>query len=407
MNNQSIPIENLYEQLTAILQDEQYSPSTIQLYQEHVKRIKKFMSSKGISFYSPVVAEQYYQEEVEPKDYHVATKRCFRTVIRRLNDIYSGLGFVYSTPRKELSVPERFQTVKENYLDHCRKIGNRPLTLKCKERVLHEFLSYLGKVGLTRLQDIMGSDITEFILILSNKEFYPELRGFLRYLLIQGYIEKDFSTLVPRYNRGIRIPETYDISEISAVENSVDRTVSPGKRDYAMLLLASRLGMRAGDIASLELNSLDFENQRIRFTQNKTGGYSDLYMISEIKEALLDYISTERPISSSDNVFLKSFAPYKEISYSVVSFAIKKHMIRSGIDISKKKHGPHSLRASLASSMVNDGVSYESVRKVLGHDSQNAIKHYARLDIQLLRKCALKCPGPSKSLALFLKGGSL
>lgn len=191
------------------------------------------------------------------------------------------------------------------------------------------------------------------------------------------------------------------------VEKSVNKNVAPGKRDYAILLLASRLGIRAGDIASLKIESLDFENQRIKFVQNKTGNVSDLYMISEVKTALMEYLSTERPISTSDYVFLKSFAPYTEISYSVVSYVVKKHMIRSGINISGKKHGPHSLRSSLASSMVNDGVSYESVRKILGHDSPNAIKHYARLDIQTLRNCALNCQAPSGILAEFLEGGRI
>ena len=88
-------------------------------------------------------------------------------------------------------------------------------------------------------------------------------------------MKKDFSTLVPKFNRGIRIPETYDISEIIEIENAVDRTSSIGKRDYAILLLASRLGMRAGDIASLKLDSLDFKNQRICFIQNKTGSVSE------------------------------------------------------------------------------------------------------------------------------------
>ena len=99
---------------------------------------------------------------------------------------------------------------------------------------------------------LLGSVVLAF----GNKEFYPELRDFLRYLLVQGYAEKDFSTLVPKFNRGVRVPETYDVSEITEIENAVDRTSSPGKRDYAILLLASRLGIRAGDIASLKLNSL-------------------------------------------------------------------------------------------------------------------------------------------------------
>ena len=308
------------------------------------------MLANNITDYSSSVADQYYKKEVESRDYNYTTKRFFRTVIRRLNNICSGTGFVYSVPRKDLSVPEQYHAIKADYLEHCRKIGNRPITLKTKERLLYLFLTYLDENNL------------------KNKEFYPELRDFLRYLFAQGYIEKDFSTLVPKFNRGIRIPETYDISEIIEIENAVDRTFSIGKRDYAILLLASRLGMRAGDIASLKLDSLDFKNQRICFIQNKTGSVSELY---------------------------------------IVSFAVKKHMIRSGINIAGKKHGPHSLRASLASSMVNDGISYETVRKVLGHDSPNAIRHYARLDIQMLRNCALACPAPSGTLHQFLKGGRI
>lgn len=165
--------------------------------------------------------------------------------------------------------------------------------------------------------------------------------------------------------------------------------------------------MRAGDIASLKFNSLDFEKERIRFIQNKTGNPSDLYMIPEIQAALKDYIISERPASSSEFVFLKSFAPYTEISYSVVSFTVKKYILRSGIDISRKKHGPHSLRSSLATSMINDGISYESVRRVLGHNSPNAIKHYAKLDLSILRNCALECSAPSGNLFRFLEGGGI
>lgn len=405
MNNNKIRIDVLYDQLTKILQDNNYAKSTIQLYQEHVKRIEKFMADNDIAYYSPPVAEQYYKEKVDLRNYSFTTKRFFRTVIRRLNDIYSGNGFVYSVPRKDLSFPETYRSIAASYLEHCCKIGNHQLTLKCKERLLHLFLTYLQETGCMRISEITASDIVQFTLNIRCKEFYPQLRDFLRYLLSQGYVGKDFSTLVPKYNRGVCIPETYEISEIIEVEKSVNRAVSPGKRDYAVLLLASRLGMRAGDIASLKLDSIDFKNQRIRFIQNKTGRMSDLYMIPEIKTALMDYLSTERPPSSSDFVFLKSIAPYAEISYSVVSFIVKKHMIRSGIDISGKKHGPHSLRASLASSMVNEGIPYESVRKILGHDSPNAIKHYARLDIQILRNCALECHAASGSLAEFLKGG--
>lgn len=83
MNNTQIPIDELYDQLTLILQEEKYAKSTIQLYQEHVKRIKKFMLANNITDYSSSVADQYYKKEVESRDYNYTTKRFFRTVIRR------------------------------------------------------------------------------------------------------------------------------------------------------------------------------------------------------------------------------------------------------------------------------------------------------------------------------------
>ena len=209
MNNTQIPIDELYDQLTLILQEEKYAKSTIQLYQEHVKRIKKFMLANNITDYSSSVADQYYKKEVESRDYNYTTKRFFRTVIRRLNNICSGTGFVYSVPRKDLSVPEQYHAIKADYLEHCRKIGNRPITLKTKERLLYLFLTYLDENNCKSLEYINSSEIIQFSVNLKNKEFYPELRDFLRYLFAQGYIEKDFSTLVPKFNRGIPVSYTH------------------------------------------------------------------------------------------------------------------------------------------------------------------------------------------------------
>ena len=164
----------------------------------------------------------------------------------------------------------------------------------------------------------------------------------MRYLNASGYTDLDFSTLIPKYRRGFRIPTTYTAEEISKVEQSVDTSVPPGKRDLAIILLASRLGIRAGDIAAMKFSNLDFDHDRICFVQRKTGNCSDLYMLPEIKDALLDYLRDERPASPSESVFLKTLAPHDEISYSVVSFAVKKHMQRSGIGFSGTERGtPH------------------------------------------------------------------
>lgn len=272
-----------------------------------------------------------------------------------------------------------------------------------KQRACHFFCSNVSTVGCQNIKTLDIQTVSRAILMEKNHEFWTCIKDLLLYLAVSGITTSDFSTVVPRSHRGIKIPSTYSNEEISRHENTVDRTVSPGKRNYAMILLTSRLGIRAGDIAGLHLSDLDFGNERIRFVQRKTGNLTDLPIIPEIKEALHEYISTERHSSELNLVFLSSFAPYGEISYSLVSFTVKKHMKLAGIDTFGKRHGPHSLRSSLATSMVNDGIDYDSVRKVLGHEGPNTIKHYAKLDIERLRFCVLKSPEELVPLKFFCK----
>ena len=103
-------------------------------------------------------------------------------------------------------------------------------------------------------------------------------------------------------------------------------------------------------------------------------------------------------------VFINAYAPYNPVTTSTIRAALRKYISLAGIDYGNRKRGPHALRASLASSMVNNDISYETVRKVLGHSSKSAIKHYARIDIENLRKYSLTPPPPSGRFFDFLHG---
>lgn len=169
-----------------------------------------------------------------------------------------------------------------------------------------------------------------------------------------------------------------------------------------MLLLASRMGMRSGDIAGLRI--ADVQNRtELDIIQEKTGNTLHLPLIREVKSAIDDYLSV-RPPSQSDLVFINVYAPYNPVTASTIRTALRKYISLSGIDPGKRKSGPHALRASLASSMVNDDINYETVRKVLGHSSNNAMKHYARIDLERLRRYSLTPPIPSGRFYTFLYG---
>ncbi|MHC1747334.1 MAG: tyrosine-type recombinase/integrase [Cellulosilyticaceae bacterium] len=405
MKENKVSLESLCGELLNELQQHHYSKGTIQLYKERIQQLQRYMSTRHISYYSPKTAVSFYRELIEPQNYVVSTKRFYKTVIRRLNDCYNDNGYVLSVPRKDLTLTNQFQPVASEYLSYCIKIGNSDFTLKAKERAMHFFCTNLESLDCHCFEEMTVSQVSKAALMVKNHEFYTEIRDLMRYLNASNHVCADFSTLIPKNTRGFRVPTTYSPQEISKIEESVNKKTSPGKRDYAIILLASRLGIRAGDIAALKLSNLNFEEDRIHFIQRKTGNNTDLIMLPEIKIALQDYILNERPDSTLGSVFLSSCAPYEEISYSVVSFAVKKHMKRACIDTLGKKHGPHSLRSSLATSMVNDGVDYNSVRKILGHEGPNAIKYYAKINIEMLRLCALEAMDPSGFFKHFLEGG--
>lgn len=162
------------------------------------------------------------------------------------------------------------------------------------------------------------------------------------------------------------------------------------------------MGMRSSDIVNLRIDDVR-DKRELNIIQEKTGNILHLPMIEEAKTAIEDYLSV-RPFSHIEQLFLNVNAPYHAVTTSTLRSALKKYINLSGIEPGNRKCGPHVLRSSLASSMVNDDISYETVRKVLGHSSNNAIKHYARIDVEKLRRYSLTPPVPTNKFYAFLCG---
>jgi site-specific recombinase XerD len=362
------------------------------------------MVEQDIPFYNSDVGKEYLEHRISQKELAESTKRFFRTTIRRLNDCYFGKGYTKSVPRKNLSTPGGFQRHVDDYLALCNSIGNSKTTLKMKERACHEFCTNLYEHGYKHFSSIDAGIVCKAILGIKNQEYLSCIKNLLSHLGRTGITIRDFSLLVPKHRRREKLPSIYHPEEVYLLEQAVNKTALAGKRDFAIILLVTRLGIRAGDVANLRFENLDIENGRIKFTQHKTKVPTNLPLLPEIENALIDYINSERPESNQKNFFLSSIAPYDKISYSVVSFTIKKHMQLSGIENNDRKRGPHSLRSSLATSLVNDNVNYNVVRRILGHESPNAIKHYAKLDVEMLRLCALEIPYATGGFRQFLEG---
>ena len=329
-----------------------------------------------------------------------------KMIVRRLNDCHGGTVPVQhrTTYPDRDSLSDQYASILKDHLDWCSKNGRKAATIKAKFKYCGDFLLFLTRLECVNMAEMDASHICKVCVKFRNKNAWSHVRLFLKYLYNTHIVDNDFSSVVPRYRSPFVIPSVYTEEEIRRLETVIDRTSKTGIRDYAMLLLATRYGLRAGDITKLTMRELDFKGNRIRLTQEKTGQPWEGKMLPEVRGALLDYIDNARPDVGAETLFLLKRAPYHGVGNSSLREAMKRYFIKAGIDTAGRKHGPHALRSSVASSMVNDNVPYEVVRKALGHADPNAIKHYARLNIERLREYAIPVPEPTGIFAQLLNG---
>lgn len=172
-----------------------------------------------------------------------------------------------------------------------------------------------------------------------------------------------------------------------------------------MLLLASRLGLRASDIASLRFSDIDWDKDTITLIMQKTGKVIELPLLADVGNAIIDYLQHGRPKSELQNVFLSSRAPYVAATSCMVCNAIRTIICDSGVDITNKHHGPHSLRHSLASAMLEEGTTIPVISETLGHRSTETTMTYLKIDMKSIVKCALPVPPVSDGFYM-QKGGA-
>jgi site-specific recombinase XerD len=199
------------------------------------------------------------------------------------------------------------------------------------------------------------------------------------------------------------LPSIYSGDEVKRLLSSVDRASASGKRDYAVLLLASHLGMRSSDIVGLSFKDIDYTAKTIKIIQVKTARPLTLIMNGEVEEAIADYIQNGRPHSSSDKIFLCSRAPYSPITAACGYAITRRYFDHAGIAAQGRRRGAHALRASYATALVSKGVPYTVVKEALGHEDQESAKYYVRIDVRRLRMCALDVPKPMGAFAVMLE----
>jgi len=338
------------------------------------------------------------QSQHRPSYYNAA-----KAAVGHLNAILEGRSFTAKFLVPSPECPERFRQYKDGYLKHLKKKGLKDCTLVNHRRYAVYLLVRLDEQKVGSLETLKAFDLYEHF---TRPGFKPcslgVTRRFLGHLYDEGVTMSDLRACVPRLKRKKLLPSVYSRDEVSRVLASVDRSIAMGKRDYAVLVLASKLGLRSSDIMGLRIGDIDRKHAVISIVQKKTGRPLKLVLNRDVQEAIDDYIDNGRPSSSSDKVFLRTNAPFEPMCDSAGYSIANKYFDMANIESVGRRRGPQALRASYATSLVNKGIPYPIVREALGHVDPESISHYARIDIRRLRICALKVPRPTGSFAAIL-----
>ncbi len=390
----------------AVAQLEQFgfSFNTIQGYKSYFSFISKRYEAQGEYVYSESIMDEILLEIdslFNRGDISMHKRTNVRRCIFILDDLYCFRTFDPAREFMDKSIEDHRRRLPEYYTEYIDKFLD---SLEVCSRTKSSYLSYLYKFcdflvehEISNFELLTQGIIRNYLAYIfpshsqSIRDVTCYVRTFLRYIQSTGIdIEEKVFLLLCSPKEGKRkvkpiIPQD-DIVKIFSI---IDRTKSPGKRDYAMILLAANTGLRAIDIANLKRTDIHWSESEIHLVQSKTGRLVSLPIPSEVKDAIADYILNERPESDSENVFLsernKPFKTSKAVSNRLQAYVNKAGIARR-INDGKTFHG---LRRTLGTNMVASGVPFTTVSQVLGHSNTEPTWQYISIDEKGLKKCAL------------------
>lgn len=414
MEKQSTTLSVLTTEVTQYLGKLSYSDSRISQYRSAWQRVKVFMESNQLEYYSSTVGEAFIYNLIGDRIYD-DLDRWEKDIIQCANVLteFQETGSIkFRRCKKFRDLPGAIGQTMTRYINHRKTYGLQEGTIDQYKQHFQQFLRYLNENEIHNLEDLDQQCIVNYITQFAFSTDYTRntsisiLKGYLKYLFDQELMVIDYSRVMPRAKRvkQPKLPSTYSKEEVESLIASIDRSSPKGKRDYAIVLLAARLGLRAIDVCMLNFENIKWEQNLIILIQKKTNREIELPLLSEIGEAIIDYLKYSRPSSELPYVFLQVNSPYDRLNRSTIHSIVSFYLRRAGIQYKdERKHGPHALRHSLAGILLEKHTPLPVISEVLGHQNTESTKYYLRIDINTLRQCALEVPLFTTS---FYEGGS-
>jgi len=265
--------------------------------------------------------------------------------------------------------------------------------------VARQFLVFLENNGVYDFNALTVDDVKKFMINMAPKyrntmtSLTLYTKKFLSFLTAKGLAninaDRYLANPAPPHKK---VLPCFTDEEVAAIFSSVDTETLIGKRDYAIIKLAIRTGLRSVDILGLKMKDINWRKKEIIICQDKTDVYNTLPLLPDVGNAIMDYILNGRPNVRNPHIFLRTNAPYDRLKAgsSIGNRIIQRYLEKSSIThVAYDGKTFHALRRTTGTMLVRSGESLESVRQIMGSKHRNSLKPYIALDLDGLRICCL------------------
>lgn len=389
-----------HQQFVALIESQGYNSSSLSQFRSYARRLSRLMHEQDLSpcDLSEEVVEPLFRAAIMQIPPRQQTQAIY--CLNRFRDYL--IEEAGAPPRRcEPIDPSPRANLKRGYACYLKE--QRGLTPTSISRGLHffdGFMTFRFGNGLGDLETIRPKDIDAFVVHRRrpgkpsrDKTTSSHLRSIFRFLFWSGRTKRDLSIYVPmiRYNPATRIPRYLEPAQVEALIEAVRDDTPRGKRNYAMLLLTARLGLRAPEVVAIELQDINWRAGEI-LIRGKGGLLDRMPLPEKVGEALVDYICNGRR-GSSRRLFVSSRAPFRRFADAqIVNYILQKAYDQTGIQPPQNYIGSHILRHSLATDMLRKGASLAEIGDILRHRARLTTTIYARHDIDALRSIARPWP---------------
>lgn len=299
---------------------------------------------------------------------------------------------------KEILTTPFFVDIRSRFQSSCEKKGYSQITTEHYVKQSSYLMDYLAAQGMNDFTAVTLDTVNAYIRTLAGfsyktvEQHICSLRAFFRFLYQEGIMPDDLAAKMPmvKARKQTAIPSVWTHEELKQLVGAIGRGSPKGRRDYAIILIACRLGLRCTDIKNLCFENFNWTEKKICFTQSKTGQPMELPLVPDVGWAVIDYLKYGRPKVDSSRIFVRHMAPFLPFAEGDhLDQLIRTYMVKAHIPMRGKHRGMHSLRHTMASVLLEKDTPLPVISDIIGHLDTNSTAVYLKVDMERLAECPL------------------